>query len=53
MLTEIDIKRIMESKHHLAEALAEPVDYVLLEEVDDKFDIPDNQPSMYELQGAI
>jgi len=51
MLTEVDIQRIMEAKHRLAETLAEPVHYTLLNEVE-LFEMPDNEPSIYELQGA-
>ena len=52
MLTEIDIKRIMEAKNHLTETLSEPVEYVLLDN-NEIFEMPDNELSIYELQGAI
>ncbi len=51
MLTEIDIKRIMEAKYNLTETLSDPVEYILLE--DEVFEMPDNELSIYELQGAI
>jgi hypothetical protein len=52
MLTEIDIKRIMEAKHRLTETLSEPVDYILLDDYA-VHERPDNELSVYELEGAV
>lgn len=50
MLTEIDIKRIMEAKYQLSETLSEPVEYVLLKD-DVSHKKADEEMSIYELQG--